>query len=174
MWKFAVLIVAMFVAAPVNAQQIFQHKEWRVSLVPPSNGSPGSCAAETINRQGQSFILGANGMGNAVVLFWDRRWDIPARPLKFVLDVDYERWFMTGTGDGQSVHLALDGSQKAVELIDQLAAGRAVALYNTDGAKLAVFSLSGSKASMFKLLDCARSLSVANSDPFQSRADPFR
>lgn len=157
----------------LQAEEIFRHKSWSVRYLPPEGEYPALCDASTTNRSRQTFTIALYDDGNLGIFFFDSRWNIPERPLDFVVDIDYERWTLSGTGKGSSVHLLPTGDAKVVRFLDELASGSAVALYNTDIRRLATFSLAGSSAALLKLLDCAKYIAEKNRDPFRGSADPF-
>ncbi len=113
------------------------------------------------------MMLVGHEQGWLMILFADPRWELVAREVTFLVDVDYSRWRMTGNAEGRSVAVIPGDADKAARFFRELKKGFAVALMNAEGRRLAVFSLKGSAASPNRFLDCWRTI-VA-----QSRNDPF-
>lgn len=158
-------------AEPIETKSIFKKGAWSVSISHDSNDGTIWCTAQTYNRKRQIFTVAAHDNGSLGAMVIDNKWNIPERTVKFLIDIDYSRWTVEGTGVGNMVLVTLNDSDKSIKFLTELAEGSAVALLNSDERNIATFSLNGSYAGLLKLLDCWKSIST--SDPFQSSADPF-
>ena len=170
-------------AARFESHDIHRKGAWAVELVIDTQEGGMWCGASTRNSAGQNFELVAFETGLVTLYIQDPRWDIAARPLSFVIDVDYERWTITGQGDGQSISINLEDQTKAVDFLTDLAVGSAVAVMNADMRRLGVFSLRGSSESLVALVGCRTQIMAPTgptapaappeTDPFVTSADPF-
>jgi len=106
-----------------------------------------------------------------MLMVFDPTWNIAARSVNFIVDIDYERWNIAGHAEDRSVSVFLEGKGKASSFLDDLARGSAIAVYNEQLVRQATFSLRGSHDALLVLLKCwAR---IVSNDPFPRRADPF-
>lgn len=154
-----------------ETHKLFSHKSWTVELTHDQLDDEFWCAAQTTNKRGQLFSLTAFDSGNLALFVFDSRWKMRPRDIQYRIDIDYSRWEITGQAKDQAVSTLLNDPEKSIKFLTEISEGRAVAMYNVDGRKLAVFSLQGSSAALRKLIECANRIS--NSDPFQSSTDPF-
>ncbi len=170
-------------AAAATAQEVydgtllFREKAWAVELTHDSRDGQLWCSAETTNRARQTLSLTAYDSGAMAMFVFDPGWSITPRPVEFLVDVDYSRWTMAGTGDGIGVSIGLDRPEEAAAFLTELRLAHAVAVMNADGRRLATFSLAGSDAGIGALMGCWESIlsSVrASADPFVTAQDPFR
>lgn len=180
--KLATLSLLVACAAPAfgsefDTQVLFSHKAWSVEVTHDASDGTLWCNAETTNRNGQSFNVLTFDNGYAAVGIYDSRWKLRKRPISFIIDIDYSRWNIDGTGEDQSVSIGLTDSEKAGDFLQELSDGAAVAVYNADEKRIASFSLAGSSAALLKLMECWEAIQdvspTQNSDPFQSSKDPF-
>ena len=174
--------VACFVAISVGTSAwadttvLLQKGNWSVNFV--TGDSVSWCEAKTTNSAGQTFDLTLFDTDTFTMYVFDDRWSIRKRAISFILDIDYKRWNMDGSADGNMISVSPDDPQKAGEFLNDLKRGSAVALYNADEYRLATFSLSGSGAAVDVLFECWDQIggprSPGNSeDPFASVTDPF-
>ncbi|MDC0738524.1 hypothetical protein N6L24_09550 [Cognatishimia sp. SS12] len=171
-------LVASFIAGSAGAERydsdvLLRHKSWSVELTYDNDDSDFWCEASTKNKSAQTFSIVAYQSGELAVIVFDHDWALTPRDLEFILDVDYSRWVINGTGDGIAVSVLMQPGPKLGEFITDIAEGSAVALYNRDERRLATFSLAGSKAALLKLNECWRAILKDNADPFKSSSDPF-
>ncbi|WP_299367698.1 hypothetical protein [uncultured Tateyamaria sp.] len=159
-------------AQPYEGETVFAKGAWRVELT--HNTSTGSlwCAAETSNNAAQSMSVIAYDNSTLAFFLIDHDWNLQPRSVKFLLDIDYSRWTMTGSADGIGVSLNMKDVEKSVTFLTELQKGRAVAIYTAQGERLATFSLSGSFAAITSLFECWEAI-APNQDPFGNDADPF-
>ena len=73
---------------------------------------------------------------------------------------------ITLTGSGIGISATMDDTDQSVRFLEQLMAGNQVAVKNSRGDRLAVFSLNGSFAAISNLMTCWNRI-TASSDPFQ-------
>lgn len=165
---------AAFSKSNFETEILFRKKAWAVEITHDTSDGGLWCAASTKNRQGQAFSLVAYDTGALALIILDGAWNIPQRSVKFLIDVDYSRWNIEGTGKGSGVSLNVGAADKGAQFIRELMAGNAVAILNNRERRLAVFSLSGSSAAITKLMACWSR--ITNNDPFstpQRRSNPF-
>lgn len=124
-----------------------------------------------MNRANQTFSITAYDNGGLTLFVFDPNWDIRKRAVRFLIDVDYERWTIDGSAEGISVSLTMDEPNKSVRFLSQVSQGSALAVLNQDERRIALFSLAGSSAALTKLVECSNRIKL--SDPFQSKIDPF-
>lgn len=166
----AVVMICGTAFAAAESQVIFRKGNWYVEVVYDAESGGSWCAAVTDNGNGQQLDVTLFDQGEMILYVWDNSWQLKERQVDFRLDVDRSRWDMRGTADGQSVSLGLNGRKEAVQLLDDLYAGRSVRVYNDKGSKLATFSLTGSASSLRMLFDCGTKIGAfvkkGSSDPF--------
>lgn len=170
---FLATISTTALAERYERQPLFSHKAWSVALTHDQLEDTFWCAAETTNRSGQLLSLTAFDNGNLALFIFDQRWDMYQRNIQYRIDIDYGRWELSGQAKDNAVSTFLNDPEKSIKFLTELSNGRAVAMYNADGRRLAVFSLLGSSAALRKLIECAGQIS--RTDPFQSAptTDPF-
>ncbi len=159
-----------------ETETLFREKKWQVDLTHDAADGTLWCSAETRNRVGQTFSLTAYEGGGLVLFVFDPGWSIARRPVDFLVDVDYSRWTMAGTGNGISVSIGLDEPKKNIAFLSELQAAHAVAVMNAEGRRLATFSLAGSGAGIEALMACWSSILAPGrdpADPFVTASDPF-
>jgi hypothetical protein len=160
-----------------DTQTLFRKGQWLVELTHDTQDGQLWCNGQTNNAQGQTFAITAYDSDQLVLFIFDDRWNIGERPVRFLLDVDYSRWTMDGTGAGIGVSLTMTDAEKAIKFLSELMEGNAVAVMNTNERRLALFSLNGSFAAITKLFECWQGISTAGSfnseDPFATDEDPF-
>lgn len=175
--KWVLLVVFLSsTSAWANTTALFQKGNWSVNYVTGEELS--WCEAQTTNSSGQTLDLTLFNTNTFTLYIFDDRWDIRKRPVSFILDIDYKRWNMDGSADGNMVSVSPDDPEKAGLFLTDLKKGSAVAIYNDDEYRLATFSLSGSSAALDVLFECwdriGRPSSPSNpEDPFTSTEDPF-
>jgi hypothetical protein len=176
-------VVALFAAscqsvAATETTRLFTHKAWAVDLL--YGDSEPFCRAGTRARDGTFLNIVAYPNYHLVVHLYNVNWRIFGGAYRHVIaDVDYERW----SGDaevapsGQSLFVEMGGAEVAVNFLTDLTTGNAMALYNEDMHRIAMFSLAGSSAAVAKLMECwGRVLPREGADPFigtSARGDPF-
>lgn len=165
-------------ASEYETELLYRKGSWTVELTHNTQEARLWCTASTVNSSGQVFSINLYDSRNAALFIFDYRWEIPRRPIRFLLDIDYSRWAMNGEGDGIGISIELSDEDKVPVFLEELSQGSAVALYNASERKLATFSLSGSSASILKAFDCWSQISVeadpfSEGDPFMSSEDPF-
>lgn len=157
---------------------LFRHKAWSVEITHDQLDDDFWCNAETKNRNGQYFSITAYDNGNLGLFIFDNRWALRKRDIEFRIDVDYSRWNVRGKAEDNYVSTFLDNPETSIKFMTELAEGSAVSVYNSDGQRLASYSLSGSSASLRKLMECWGR--IKKSDPFgdnvnqtDQQSDPF-
>ncbi|MFD1341103.1 hypothetical protein [Litorisediminicola beolgyonensis] len=127
---FAVALVAALTAgaaaAAFETRTLFSHKAWLVEMTHDTSDGNLWCAARTTNRYGQTLSLTSYGHGSLSLFVFDGSWSLRPRPVRFLVDVDYDRWVIDGNAGEISVSMRLPDAAKSVEFLDQIAEGRAV------------------------------------------------
>jgi len=162
---------SLLFAEPFEYTQIFRKDAWTVELTHDASDGQLWCSAETENRRSQSFAITVYDTGNIGLFVFDRAWSIEKRPIRFIVDIDYSRWTIDGSGDGVGISFIMNEPEKTVKFLRELMEGSAVAVLNDNERRLAVFSLSGSYAALTELMKCGERISLK--DPFLSPTDPF-
>lgn len=157
---------------------LFRHKAWSVSITHDQLEDTFWCDAKTSNRRNQLFSITAFESGGLGLFVFDNRWSLRKRALQFRIDVDYSRWIVNGNAEDTGVSTFLSNPESSVKFLTEVAEGSAIAVYNSDNRKIATFSLSGSSASLRKLMECWKRISPT--DPFETgqgqaipQSDPF-
>ena len=158
--------------ADYESETLHSKGAWSVEVTYNTQTGVFWCNAETSNRSGQTFALTAYDDNTLTVFFFDPRWNLTPRPIRFLIDVDYDRWTVSGSANDISVSVELSDNADGREFLLDLIRGNAVALFNTDLQRLATFSLNGSAAAIGVLAECWDKILVT-ADPFQSSSDPF-
>lgn len=156
---------------------LFQKGSWSVFLTYDTEDGDFWCVAETENRRAQSLNLVTYPNDQMTFFVFDESWNIAKRPVRFLVDIDYSRWTIDGTGDGIGVSLTMNEPDKAAKFVQELMEGNAVTILSADEHRLATFSLSGSFAAISNLMQCWDRISdddpFTSSDPFTGTSDPF-
>lgn len=177
MARFTLAIVAvLLVSCPVYAQPyditpLFRSGAWFVEHTYDANNGATWCSAETTNRSNQTFSVTAYASGGATIFVFDPKWSLAERPVKFVIDVDYERWFIKGYADGISVSVNLTGENGAGDFLRDLSTSAAVAIYTDRMDQLGTFSLRGSQEALRTLAKCWER--IGGVPALGNSADPF-
>ena len=167
----------LFLGFPLSAQeryettQLFSWNQWSVMLTYDTVDDGFWCSAETTNSTSQTFSITTHDDGAIALFVFDYSWNIEPRLVSFMVDIDYSRWYIDGQATGSAVSVFISDPTNAINFLEQLAAGSAVAILNDAGSRLAVFSLRGSSASITNLMECWDR--ILDRDPFQNSADPF-
>ena len=156
---------------PYESTRLFSKGAWSVELTHNTNSGTLWCSSDTTNQSGQSFSIAAFDDGSLILVVFDSRWNIAERNLRFLVNIDYFRRYIDGSGSGSSVSIEMNETEKSIKFLNQLMEGNAVAVFNSDGRRLATFSLNGSYAATRKLFSCWEKISLR--DPFSSPSDPF-
>jgi len=160
--------------AEPESQLLFQKDQWTVEVVYDAESGNAWCVAATDNGRGQQFEVTLFDPGQLALYVWDQSWGLDKRSVDFLLDIDGSRWHLRGLAEGQSVSLGLNGKKEAVQLLDELYAGKRVRVYSAGGTRLASFSLGGSAASLKALFDCGVKIGAFTRAPAEvpTTADP--
>ncbi|MCX7566818.1 hypothetical protein OS189_10750 [Sulfitobacter sp. F26169L] len=177
MFRVAVFVFLLSVqqvyADRYQSRALFSHKAWGVELTHDTMDGALWCSAETGNRANQKLSITVYPDGTLTLFVFDRRWALSERYVDFIIDVDYSRWNMRGKASDIAISVSVKPGEDTGKFIGELAAGRAAALYNNDLRRLAVFTLSGSRAALIKLTECWDGIKAQGADPFGPAKDPF-
>lgn len=168
----SLLLLPGAAVAEIEDRVLFQHRDWMTYLQHDTDTGGLWCVAATANNSGQTFDITMFDAGVVALYVIDPNWSLASRVVNFFVDIDYSRWQATGEAAGTSVEVVFNDVDAAIAFTRQLMGGSAVAVYNSDGSRLATFSLSGSAAAVVKLLECYESIR-GNVDPFGASSDPF-
>lgn len=159
-------------AQQYETRQLLSKGHWQVSLTHNTQQGNLWCDASTVNNRNQRFGITAYDQGELALFIFDQGWSLRKRSVRFLIDIDYNRWTIDGIADGIGVSLVFVDVDKATRFLKQLMRGNAVAVYNDTERRIATFSLSGSSAAISTLMDCWNRIAIA-SDPFTDNTDPF-
>lgn len=161
-----------------QSRRIFSKGYWSVEITRDKQSGNVWCSGDTSNRRSQMLSLAAYNNGQLTLFVFDSHWNIPRRAIKFSIDIDYSRWNISGVGDGNHASITMHNASNAKKFVGELMKGNAVAVKNSQGNRLAAFSLSGSYAAISTLMQCWNYIADRNSsnsqDPFGSSSDPFQ
>lgn len=158
-------------SAEFKSAELFRKGYWRVELTKVTDDNSFWCSAETSNTKNQSFSVTTFDDRSAMLMIFDPSWELTRRPVKFIVDIDYDRWTIDGRAGEKAVSVFLEGNGKASSFLEDLANGSGVALYNSQEQRLATFSLRGSRDALLMLLKCWEK--IVSKDPFGNDPDPF-
>lgn len=171
------LLAGVASADDLTTTNLFRKGDWFVDITVDEVDGGMWCSAETVNPSGQTFSITAYDSNQLILFVFDRSWNIPERPVRFLIDIDYSRWTMDGFGNDISVSVTMNKIEVTMRFLRQLMNGNAVALLTADERRLATFSLSGSYAAISNLSTCwsriRKNESESDADPFSSSTDPF-
>jgi len=167
-----ILLLPSSAWAEYESRQLFAKNDWIVELTYDTTNESFWCSAQTSNRSAQQFALTGYENDAASIFIFDDKWDLANRQIDFLIDIDYSRWNITGTGGGIGVSANLNDGDKASVFVGELAQGSAIAVYNSDERRIGTFSLSGSAAAINAFFDCWEKIAKPT-DPFQTSSDPF-
>lgn len=154
-----------------DVTRIFSEGKWRVEHTYDTFEKGSWCSAETANKQNQTFHIVAFESGFLTLLILDPHWALSERSVRFLIDVDYERWFVRGSAEDTGVSVGLNDPKDTVRFLGQLGRSSAVAVYTEREDRLGVFSLRGSQAALKALMFCWQG--IRTSAATGGRSDPF-
>ncbi len=151
----------------VQAQEttnLFTHKDWFVRHEYYPSTDSQACAARTPSRQGHvlDITIWGNGSHTVYIFMSTTPWSGNFED-NLKLHVDYDRWTLHDANFKSNgvVSFEFSNLDKLFEFLDDLMDGRALALKTPDERRdLAVWSLSGSYASVLKLFECYERIST--------------
>lgn len=163
-------VMAGLLVTPALADRtdtLFQHKAWRVQGVTFDDGSY-ACLAE-VSDPGESFTIWIFQDASIRLQFYSDSWDF-GQGQTADLEVEIDRrspWSLTAANlYKQSVLFDLPAQDNAGDLVVEVARGNTLHLRSADGTPVKDYSLSGSSASISKLIDCADAI-TKSSNPFK-------
>lgn len=159
------LLPAMLSAQEYDTRTLMRHGQWQVDVTYSQSSDSYWCSAGVENGSAQKFNLVAYQNEAFALFIFDPRWDLEPRSVRFIVDVDRDRWTMDGSGDGTGIALSMTDAEKAAKFLVQLKRGNTVYVYNEDQQRQATFSLSGSSRAIDALFDCWDTI-VSSQDPF--------
>lgn len=170
--KFSTLGLAAglaLLAAPVLADRtdtLFQHKSWRVQGVTFDDGTY-ACLAEVADP-GESFTIWIFQDASIRLQFYSDSWDFGEGDTAD-LQVEIDRrspWSLSSAQlYKQSVLFDLPAADNAADFVLEVARGNTLHLRSKDGTPVQNYSLSGSAASISKLIDCGDAI-TQDANPF--------
>lgn len=180
---YGILLNIFAAASSSNAQDkyeeqvLFSKDAWQVEVTHDTSDGQLWCSAATTNRQGQSFDVTAYDDGGISLFVFDHDWSISPRDVRFLIDVDRERWVLDGRGDGIAISLSMREKEESIRFLSEIMEGNSVVVRNADKHHLGSFSLSGSYAAITKLFECwgriKSNTRITEADPFVTSSDPF-
>lgn len=175
MWRILVTFLALTLGAtaapaqPYDTTRLFTRGSWYVELTHDTSDGELWCSAETRNNEAQVFSVTTYDDGAVILFVFDDRWDLAPRSIDFVVNIDRQRWTISGDADGIAISVSLDDKDQADDFLVDLARGGSVSVANTDERRIASFSLSGSSAALSTLMECWDSILLGGAGP----KDPF-
>jgi hypothetical protein len=157
-------------AAPALADRtdtLFQHKAWKVQGVSFDDGTY-ACLAE-VSDPGESFTIWIFQDASIRLQFYSEDWDFGEGDTAD-LEVEIDRrspWSLTAAElYKQSVLFDLPAADNAGDFVVEVARGNSLHLRSGDGTPVKDYSLSGSSASISKLIDCGDAI-TKDGNPFK-------
>lgn len=178
----SIIVAALMVAAPVQADEIVHWKDvggWDISYYP----GPGGCVASTQYDAGTAFFIGFNSNFDERVLdvtLMDDRWQSIADDADYDIGVQFgtaSPWElgMTGRKMGDSGALTLkvySASDDAKRFVEEFMAMTTMN-WDFDGTELGRFTLRDSRRAFNEVVACQNSYDATTTeDPF-AKTDPF-
>ena len=157
-------------AAPALADRtdtLFQYKAWRVQGVSFDDGTY-ACLAE-VSDPGESFTIWIFEDAAIRLQFYSEDWEFgDGQTGDLQVEIDRRSpWSLTAANlYKQSVLFDLPAQDNAGDLVVEVARGNTLHLRSADGTPVKDYSLSGSSASISKLIDCADAI-TKSSNPFK-------
>jgi hypothetical protein len=158
-----------FAALPVLAQDVevlFRYKSWMVEGVTFDDGEV-ACLAE-VSDPGESFSIWVFSDKSIRLQFFSEEWDFGEGDTAD-LEVEIDRrspWTLTGANLTQnSVLFDLPDEEASVNFVMEVARGSSLYLRSDSGEQIRKYSLSGSSASIQRLVDCGNAI-ADDSNPF--------
>lgn len=153
------VLVGLF-AAPVLAEGqqevLFQHKHWMVAVNAFDDGSIACQAA--VDEGAESFTIWVFQDQTVQLQFYSTDWSFTdGETADLQVEVDRRgSWSLTGANlTGNSALFTLPDSDQGVKFLVEVAEGNTAHLRDANGDGVRDYSLSGSKASMTALIECA-------------------
>lgn len=165
----ALALSAVPAAAETQAQVVYSHKAWEVQAVSFDDGTS-SCVA-SVTEPGDSFSIWA-GPDNPVKLqFYSTDWQFDGGSANLQIRIDRRApWNLTNAELYQnSVLFNLPDSNAGTNFLLEVARGNVLYLRTETGDPVKSYTLSGSRASISALIDCATALEKG-----MSPSNPFR
>lgn len=173
----AILTIAValgLLAAPgwadPSSRVVFSYKHWTVSVVSFDDGTL-SCAAE-VAETNDNFTLWGHRDGTVQMQFYSAGWDLDGTAIDIQVEIDRRgSWNLRGAETfKQSILFVIADSREGVKFLGEVMRGNVLHLRTAAGRGVQSYSLSGSSASIRKLIDCMDYLQQ-NSAP---SANPFK
>ncbi|MDP2063815.1 MAG: hypothetical protein Q8Q63_00975 [Phaeovulum sp.] len=177
MWRILITFLAFTLGAtatlaqPYDTTRLFTRGAWYVELTHDTSDGELWCSAETRNNEAQTFSVTTYDDGAVILFVFDDRWALASRDVDFLVNIDRQRWTISGYADGIGISVTLDDKAQSDEFLVDLARGNSVSVANADGRRIAAFSLSGSSAALSTLMDCWTSILSGGSG--LGKKDPF-
>ena len=165
----AVFLVAAGLMQPLSAYEsdiLFEHKNWKVDIHGWDDGEIG-CRA-IVGSEHESFSIWIFQNAAIQLQFFSTSWAFGAEQFADLqVQVDkLDRWDLTNARLSQnSVEFNLPDSDAAVNFVMEIAKGSRLFLRSKDGKDVQSYSLSGSRASIDKLLECGNAITEGNGSP---------
>ena len=142
--------------AQAEQQTLFQHKNWMVAVNSFDDGSIACQAA--VDEGAESFTIWVFQDQTVQLQFYSTDWSFTdGETADLQVEVDRRgAWSLTGANlTGNSALFTLPDSDQGVRFLVEVAQGNTAHLRDANGDGVRDYSLSGSKASMNALIECA-------------------
>lgn len=153
-----------------ESEVLFRHKKWEVAVVALGDDSVECNAA--VQSGDSNFSIWANSNEVVQLQFYSQAWQFTDEKADIKVEVDRRGvWDLSNASlQEQSVFFTLNDSKASTRLLREIMAGNRLKLGNSDGDLIYTYSLSGSHASILKLIECVRLLQEyegrTNTNPF--------
>ncbi len=159
---------ATMTLAETSSSTLYQYKNWEVEFVTYDDGTV-ACLAE-VDDTTDSFTVWVHPDASVSLQFYSTAWDFGDTGETANLGVQIDRRAGWTLNDAElylnSVLFNLPDDNSAVEFLGEVAAGTRLYLRAENGDDVINYSLSGSRASMNALIECANTI-TADGNPFQ-------
>lgn len=145
-------------AAETSSTILYQHRAWEVQFVAFDDGSV-ACVAQ-VSQPGDSFSIWAGPNEPVKLQFYSTEWQFDGGTANLSLRIDRRApWDLTNAELYEnSVLFNLPDSQAGTNFLLEIARGNTLYLRTETGDPVKSYSLSGSRASMNALIECAETL----------------
>ena len=177
--------IAAVGAAPAVAAQYERSGAWvfqSQAFAADDDGLVYACMATTESADGTALSLrlepAAGGGVTASMALTNSAWALGDEALRVRFDIGADHWFLPGQGAGDTVETALGRDAAVLEFLEDLASSSFAGVTGRGGARVAQFSLKGSRGAIEAAKACVeaqigRELAVVFAAGATTAANPF-
>lgn len=163
----AATLTALPALGETTSDMLYSHKHWEVEFVTFDDGSV-ACLAE-VDATSDSFTVWIYPDASVQLQFYSTSWDFgdPGSTANLGVQIDGRTGWTLNDAElyKNSVLFGLPDDDTAVEFLGEVAGGTRLYLRNDAGEDVMDYSLSGSRASMDALIECANTI-TGDANPF--------